>query len=126
MQLPEPAQLVERQVITGEMQQRVLQHRPMAIREHETIAFGPVRIGGVVPQVARPQRNGDLRHPHRHAGMARFRRLDGVHRECANGIREIDVAYFNTLVLREELGSIELVDPLTDEVVYFLRPAMLH
>jgi hypothetical protein len=36
------------------------------------------------------------------------------------------VAYFRTLLVREELGSIELVDPDTHEVVYFLRPALLH
>ena len=46
--------------------------------------------------------------------------------EFPPGTPDIDVAYFKTLVLREERGSIDLVDPLTDEVVYFLRPAMLH
>lgn len=36
------------------------------------------------------------------------------------------IAYFKTLLVREELGSIELVDPDTHEVVYFLRPVLLH
>ena len=41
-------QLVERQVVAGEVQQRVEQHRAVAGREHEAVAVGPRRIGGVV------------------------------------------------------------------------------
>jgi hypothetical protein len=39
---------------------------------------------------------------------------------------EHEIEYFKTLVPREELGSIELLDPETHEVVYFLRPLLLH
>jgi hypothetical protein len=39
---------------------------------------------------------------------------------------EEQIAYFKTLLVREELGSIELLDPDTREVVYFLRPVILH
>jgi hypothetical protein len=54
---------------------------------------------------------------------------DGAQRlrfELPPGTPEVEIAYFKTLVLREQLGSIELVDPVTLEVVYFLRPVMLH
>jgi hypothetical protein len=46
--------------------------------------------------------------------------------ELPAGTPDNEVAYFKTLVLREQLGSIELIDPVTLEVVYFLRPALLH
>ena len=39
---------------------------------------------------------------------------------------EEEIEYFKTLVLREELGLIELLDPETREVVFFLRPTLLH
>lgn len=39
---------------------------------------------------------------------------------------EEQVAYFETLLVHEELGLIELLDPDTHEVVYLLRPAILH
>jgi hypothetical protein len=42
------------------------------------------------------------------------------------GTPDDEVAYFKSLVLREKLGSMELLDPLTEEVVYFVRPALLH
>jgi len=46
--------------------------------------------------------------------------------ELPAGTPDNEIAYFNTLVLREELGSIELIDPVTLEVVYCLRPVLLH
>ena len=46
--------------------------------------------------------------------------------ELPPGTPEDEIAYFQTLVLCERLGSIELVDPVTHEVIYFLRPAVLH
>ena len=46
--------------------------------------------------------------------------------ELPEGTPDNEIAYFNTLVLREELGSIELIDPVTLDVVYFLRPVLLH
>ena len=48
MQLAKALQLAHRQVVAGKMQQRVLQHRPMAIRQNKTIAVRPVRIRGIV------------------------------------------------------------------------------
>ena len=46
---------------------------------------------GLCLQMPRPQRDGDLRHAHRHAGMAALRRLDGVHRQRADRVRELAV-----------------------------------
>ncbi len=91
MQLPEVAQLRHRQVVTRQVQQRVLQHRAVAVRQHEAVAIRPVRVGRVVAQVPVPQRDGNVRHSHRHAGMARFRRFDGIHRERADCVGKFDI-----------------------------------
>ena len=36
------------------VQQAIKQHRRMAVGQHEAVAVGPMRIGGVVPQVSLP------------------------------------------------------------------------
>ncbi|MNM96841.1 hypothetical protein D3C81_1093330 [compost metagenome] len=70
VQLAELAQLRHRQVVAGQVQQRVLQHGSMAVGQHEAVAVGPGRVGGVVAQVAPPQRLGHLGHAHGRAGVA--------------------------------------------------------
>ena len=72
--------------IAGEIEQRIEQHRAVAGRQDETVAVGPVRVGGIVLQELREQHRGDIRHAHRQAGVAGFGLLDGVHGEEANGI----------------------------------------
>ncbi len=86
VQLAEIADLVQGQVVAGQVQQRVQQHRAVPVRQHETVAPGPVRVGRVVAQVPRPQGDGDLGHAHRHAGMAGFGLLDRVGGQKADRI----------------------------------------
>ena len=88
VQLPEALQLVEREVVAGQVQQRVEQHRTVAVGQDEAVAVRPLRVCGVVAQVALPQRDGDLRHAHRHARMSAPGGLDGVHGEGADGVGE--------------------------------------
>ena len=88
VQLAKAPELVDRQRVAGQVQQRVLQHRAVAVRQHEAVAIGPVRIGRVVAQVPVPQRDGDFGHAHRHAGMAGVGRLHRVHRERADRVGE--------------------------------------
>ena len=82
-------ELVDRQVVAGQVQQRVMQHRAVAVRQHEAVAVGPVRIGRVVPQVIAPQHLGDVGHAHRHAGMAGIGLLHGVHRQRADRVGKV-------------------------------------
>ena len=89
MQLTKAFELLDRQVVAREVQQPVEQHRAVPIGEHEAVAVGPGRIAGMMLEVTRPQGNGDLGHAHRHAGMARFGRLHGIHGERAQGIRHV-------------------------------------
>ena len=88
VQLAEVSQFVEREVVTGEVQQRVQQHRAVAVGEDETVAVRPLRVRGIVAQVPMPQGDRDLGHAHRHARMAAFRGLDGIHGERADRIGE--------------------------------------
>jgi hypothetical protein len=90
MQLPKVRDLLHRQVIPREVQQCVEQHRSVAVGEHEAVAVGPMRIGGIVPQIVVPQDLGDLRHAHRHAGMAGVRLLHRVHGERTDRVGEFD------------------------------------
>ena len=89
MQLPETLDLVHRQVVAGQVQQRVLQHRAMPVRQHETVAVGPLRIVRVVPEEIVPEHFGNVGHAHRHAGMTGFGLLDGVGGEETDGVREV-------------------------------------
>ena len=86
MELTKTFQLLHRQVVAGEVQQRVLQHRAVAVRQDEAVAVDPQRIDRVVAQVVLPQRHGDVGHAHRHAGVTRLGLLDRVHRQCANRV----------------------------------------
>ena len=96
MQLPEVPQLLHRQVVAGQMQQRVLQHRAVAVGKHEAVAIEPVRIGRVVRKVPTPQRDRNLRHAHRHAGMAGVGLLHRIHRQRANGVGHQRLPAFRT------------------------------
>lgn len=54
--------------------------------EDHAVAVGPMRISGIVSDVLRVERVGQRCQRHRCAGVSRFRRLDGVHREGASGV----------------------------------------
>jgi hypothetical protein len=87
--LPEVLQLVDGEIlVASQVQQAVKQHRAMAIGQHEAVAIRPLRIGRVVFEIISPQDFGDIRHPHRGAGVTRVRRLDGIHAQCSDRIRE--------------------------------------
>ena len=84
--LPELLQVVERQVVTGQVEEAVEQRARMTRRQHEPIAIGPRRVLRVVTKVAGPQHVGHRRRAHRHAGMPGLRFLHHVDRQHANRI----------------------------------------
>ncbi len=90
VQLAEVLQLLQRQVVAGQVQQRIEQHRGVAVGQHEAVAIEPVRIGRVVLQVPVPQRHGDVGHAHRRAGVARVGLLHGVHGQGADRVGHLD------------------------------------
>ena len=88
----------------GEVEQRVEQHRGVPGREHEAVAVGPDRVGGVEAQEALPERVGDRRQRHRRPGMARVGLLDRVDRQRAD---RVDAELVD--VLGHDLESILLI-----------------
>ena len=84
--LTEVFEIVECQVVAGQVEQAVEEHATMAGGEDKTIPVIPGRVRRVVFQVAHPE---DVRHgrcPHRQAGVARLCLLNGVDGQGANRI----------------------------------------
>jgi hypothetical protein len=89
VQLAELLDVVDADVVAGQVQQGVDEHRAVAVGEHEAVAVGPLRVGRVVAQVVVPQHLGDLRHAHGGAGVAGFGLFDRVHGEGADGAGQV-------------------------------------
>ena len=84
--LPEVADFVQREIISAEMQQAVQQHRRVAARQDEPVTVLPGRVGGIVPEMPRPEQVGHRCQGHRRPGMAGIGLFHRVHREDADGI----------------------------------------
>ena len=84
--LAEALDLREGQIVAGEVQESVEQHRAVAGGEHEAIAVGPGGVSGVVLEEARPEDVRHRRRAHREPGMAGLRLLDGVGGEEADRV----------------------------------------
>ena len=84
--LPEGPQVVEGEVVAGEEEQGVEEHRSVTRGEHEAVTVGPSRPGGGVLQVACPE---DVRHrcsAHGKAGMPGVRLLHRVSGQKPDGV----------------------------------------
>jgi hypothetical protein len=75
--------------VAGEMKEGVEQHRAVAGGEHEAVAVGPARRGGVELQEPGEKHGGHVGHAHGHAGMAALRLLHRVHGERADGVGHV-------------------------------------
>ncbi len=84
--LPELAQVVEGQAEAGEVEERVEQHRRVPVGEHEAVAVGPGRVGGVVLHHPGPEDMGEGGQGHRRARVTGVRLLHRVHREAADDV----------------------------------------
>ena len=77
--LAEPPQLVEREIITGQVKERIEQSRPMPGRKHEAVAVRPCGVGRRVLEKPGPKHVGHGSSPKRHARMSAVRALHCVH-----------------------------------------------
>ena len=89
MQLTEGFQILDGQIIAGQMQQGINQHGAVTVGKNKTIAVGPVRISRVVRHEIIPQHFGDIRHTHGCARVAGIGLLYSIHTQCAYGISEL-------------------------------------
>ena len=84
--LAELAQVLEREVVAGEVEHGVLQDARVAVGEHEPVAVRPLRVERVVAHDAGPEhvRQGGERHGR--PGVPRVGLFRGVHRQPADDI----------------------------------------
>ena len=85
-ELAEALQLVERQVVAGQVEQRVEEHAGVPGGEDEAVAVEPVRPRRGVAEEPRPQHVGHGRRAHGRAGVAAVGLLDAVDGEGADGV----------------------------------------
>ncbi len=88
-ELPEFLQLLDVERVARQVQQRVQQHRAVAVRQHEAVAVGPLRVTRVVLQVVAPENLGDVGHAHRHARVPGIGFLDRIHAQRADRVGEL-------------------------------------
>ena len=86
LELAERLEVVHRDVVARQVQDRVQEHRGVPGAQHEAVAVEPVRVRGVVLHHLRVERVGHRRERHRRARMARVRLLDRVHRQGPDGV----------------------------------------
>ncbi len=79
-------EILEGEVVPGQVEARVQQHRRVAAGENEPIAVGPRGIGRVEAHRAREQHVAERRQRHRRAGVSGVGLLHGVHGQRADGI----------------------------------------
>src|SRR5438445_2058049 len=79
--LAELLQVLERQVVSGEVEDRVQQDAGVAGREHEAVAPEPVGVRGTVTEGSWPKEAWWRREAHRSPGVAGVRPLHRIHRE---------------------------------------------
>jgi len=85
--LAEILELVERHLLeTGQVQQRINQHRAVARRENKAIAIGPLRVLRIELQVLRPEHKREIGAAHGQTAVAALRFLHRIDREGADGI----------------------------------------
>ena len=89
VQLTEGLQIIHRKIVAREVQQRVLEHRAVSVRQNEAIAAEPLRVFRVVAEMAGPQGDSDICHAEGHAGVTRLGFLNGIHGKCTDGVCEL-------------------------------------
>ena len=126
--LAELLEVLDREVVAGQMQRRVQHHRGMAGRQHEAVAIRPVRVRRVVPEVARVEAVHQRRQAHRRAGMARVGALHGVDRQEPRGIDRIALDPARRRLVRramhhDEIGARAVCGRVIDHRVLLPIPA---
>src|SRR5262249_12394415 len=85
-ELPEVREIVQRECESPEVEQRVEQHRRVAIREDEAVAQRPRAVARIEVEIPVPEPERRAREPHRRTGMTRVRALHRVGGEEADRV----------------------------------------
>ncbi|SBL84089.1 Uncharacterised protein [Klebsiella oxytoca] len=89
VQLTEVLQLFDWQIVAGEVQQAVDQHRAVTVGQHEAVAIGPGRVLRIMVQEITPQDFGNVSHTHRGTRVAGFGFLYCVHAQRTNSVSKL-------------------------------------
>ena len=92
VQLTEILQVVDGQVVAGQVQQRIDEHGAVAVGQHEAVTVGPLGVARVVLELIVPEHLGDVGHAHGGAGVAAVGFLHGIHAEGTDGVGSITTA----------------------------------
>ena len=84
--LAERLEVVHRDRVAGQVEQRVQQHAGVPGRQDEAVAIRPVRVRRGVAQEARPDGVGHRRRAHRGTRVARVGLLDAIDGQRADGV----------------------------------------
>ncbi len=105
-ELAEALQLVHGQVIAGEVEQSIQQHRRVSIRENEPIAIGPGWVGRVEPHELGEEYGGDVGHAKRGAGVPAISLVHRIDREGSEGVggQFVERSFGHALVSSQRLG----------------------
>ncbi len=88
--LPEVLQLIDGHILVArQIERAVKQHRAVTVGEHETVAVRPVGSRCVEFQMLREQNGCGVSHAERHSRMAGIGGIDGIDRESANAVGEL-------------------------------------
>ena len=79
MGLTERTQVINAQVVTKLVRERVLQDATVSIAQNESVAVAPKRVGRVVSHDATPERHAEWCECHCGAAVTGLRRCGGVH-----------------------------------------------
>ena len=111
-ELAELLDVVEAEVVAGEIEQAVEQHRAVARGQHEAVAAEPLRILRVVAHEARVEQVSRGRHAHRQSAVAGVGLLHGVDGEHANrvdaGLVEVRPVHFDLRCSRQDFTTCSL------------------
>ena len=95
VELAEVLQVLDRQPISEQVQQRIEEHRRMARREHEPVAVAPGGVCGVVHHALGPDGVGRGRGAQRRARVAGVGLLDRVRRERTHRGDHLDIDWLH-------------------------------
>ena len=83
MQDAEVGDLLQGEIVAGQVQPRIKKHGTVTGGQDEAVAVEPLRLGGVIPKKVAEERRSDFRAPEGKPKMARRTFVDCVHGETA-------------------------------------------
>ncbi len=95
-------QVIQGELVSGQMQEGIKQHRAMTTRQDKAIPVGPAGVGGVVPHPVEIEDRSDIRQTQRSSWMSRVGFLDRVGGQSSDYISNLFQMHGATSLIRYE------------------------